>query len=98
MAKRNTRGVSTAQGNWSRIDACSASVQGMSAPPTKFTPRTNPTIPQLRNESAQPLSRGMKGRKNFTGTSYALPTSFGNAVQSVRHRRESFAESPAVMR
>src|SRR4029077_12465466 len=70
----------------------------MSVPPTKFTPRTNHTIPQLRNESAQPLSRGMKGRKNFTGTSYALPKSFGNAVQSVSHRRGSVAESPAGMR
>src|SRR5947208_7404986 len=70
----------------------------MSVPPTKFTPRTNPTIPQLRNESAQPLSRGMKGRKNFTGTSYALRKSFGNAVQSVSQRRESFSDSRAVMR
>src|SRR6266576_2268171 len=65
VAKRNTKGVSTAQGNWSRMAACNARVHGMSVPTTKFTPRTKATNPHPRKEQSQPSSKGANGRKKF---------------------------------
>jgi hypothetical protein len=65
LAKRNTKGVRRAQGNWSRMAACNARVHGMSVPPTKFTPSTNATSPHPRSENSQPMTKGPKGRKNL---------------------------------
>src|SRR5438477_12501565 len=70
LAKRNTKGVSKAQGNWSRMPACNARVHGMSVPPTKFTPRTKAAIPHPRKENTQPLSKGARGRKNLIAILY----------------------------
>src|SRR5882762_7400890 len=64
-AKRKTKGLNTAQGNWSRMAACNARVHGMSVPPTKFTPRTKANSPHPRKEKNQPSSKGASGRKNF---------------------------------